>query len=178
MTAQPPPSEGTIVFSVDGLIARGDEPGLCERLRLALVPPGDRVVCDVGALVAPDVVAVGALARLQLTARRRGRHIRLERASPELAELIGFVGLDLVLPLGRSASMSAVTTIEIETPHGRALAHLHPAEEPRAALVLGHGAGGGVASRDLTAATGAALSAGVGVALVEQPYRVAGRRSP
>ena len=44
--------------------------------------------------------------------------------------------------------------------------------------MLGHGAGGGVTSRDLVAATGAAVSEGVSVALVEQPYRVAGRRSP
>jgi predicted alpha/beta-hydrolase family hydrolase len=35
-----------------------------------------------------------------------------------------------------------------------------------------------VAAPDLLAATRAAHSAGVGVALVEQPYRVAGRRSP
>jgi predicted alpha/beta-hydrolase family hydrolase len=70
-----------------------------------------------------------------------------------------------------------VTPLEIETPHGPALAHLHAAEDPRAALVLGHGAGGGVAARDLAAATKAALDAHVSVALVEQPYRVAGRRS-
>ena len=44
--------------------------------------------------------------------------------------------------------------------------------------MLGHGAGGGVASPDLVAATEAALSEDVSVALVEQPYRVAGRRSP
>jgi uncharacterized protein len=44
--------------------------------------------------------------------------------------------------------------------------------------VLGHGAGGGVESPDLVAATEAALEAGLGVVLVEQPYRVAGRRSP
>jgi predicted alpha/beta-hydrolase family hydrolase len=47
-----------------------------------------------------------------------------------------------------------------------------------AALVLGHGAGGGVESPDLVGATEAARSAGLSVALVEQPYRVAGRRSP
>jgi predicted alpha/beta-hydrolase family hydrolase len=68
--------------------------------------------------------------------------------------------------------------LEVETPHGQANAHLHPADRPRAALVLGHGAGGGVTSPDLVAVTGAALSAGVSVALVEQPYRVAGRRAP
>jgi uncharacterized protein len=44
--------------------------------------------------------------------------------------------------------------------------------------VLGHGAGGGVQARDLVAAAAAACSEGVSVALVEQPYRVAGRRSP
>ena len=47
-----------------------------------------------------------------------------------------------------------------------------------AALVLGHGAGGGVGAPDLVAATTAARSVGFSVALVEQPYRVAGRRSP
>ena len=66
----------------------------------------------------------------------------------------------------------------VDTPHGPANVHLHGADEPRAALVLGHGAGGGVTSRDLVAATDVALSEGVTVALVEQPYRVAGRRSP
>ena len=68
--------------------------------------------------------------------------------------------------------------LELDTPHGPARAHLHPADEPRAALVLGHGAGGGIAAPDLVAATAAALAAQISVALVEQPYRVAGRRSP
>jgi uncharacterized protein len=68
--------------------------------------------------------------------------------------------------------------LEVDTPHGPANAHLHPAEEPRAALVLGHGASGGVSSRDLVAVTDVARSEGLSVALVEQPYRVAGRRSP
>ena len=67
---------------------------------------------------------------------------------------------------------------EIDTPHGQANAHLHVADDPRAALVLGHGAGGGVNAGDLAAATRAALAQGISVALVEQPYRVAGRRSP
>lgn len=71
-----------------------------------------------------------------------------------------------------------MTAVEISTPHGPALAHLRPAEgEPRAALVLGHGAGGGGAARDLMAAARVARELGFVVALVEQPYRVAGRRS-
>jgi len=68
--------------------------------------------------------------------------------------------------------------VNIETPHGPARAHLHEVADARALLVLGHGAGGGVGAPDLTAATEAANAVGVSVALVEQPYRVAGRRSP
>jgi hypothetical protein len=71
-----------------------------------------------------------------------------------------------------------VAGFEVDTPHGPARVHLHRAEGARAALMLGHGAGGGVGSRDLTKATAVATAAGVAVALVEQPYRVAGRRSP
>jgi hypothetical protein len=74
--------------------------------------------------------------------------------------------------------LAAPLTLELSTPHGPARAHLHEAEQPRAALVLGHGAGGGVGAPDLVTATQAALGEHVSVALVEQPYRVAGRRSP
>jgi len=52
------------------------------------------------------------------------------------------------------------------------------AAEAKAALVLGHGAGGGVTARDIVTAAEVAHSLGLSVALVEQPYRVAGRRSP
>jgi len=68
--------------------------------------------------------------------------------------------------------------LEIDTPFGTANVHRNSAEEPRAALVLGHGAGGGVQAKDLVAVAGVAHSVQLSVALVEQPYRVAGRRSP
>src|ERR1700704_4426900 len=68
--------------------------------------------------------------------------------------------------------------LEVDTLHGRARAHLLPVKSPAAALVLGHGAGGGIESPDLVGAAEGARSAGLSVALVEQPYRVAGRRSP
>jgi predicted alpha/beta-hydrolase family hydrolase len=71
-----------------------------------------------------------------------------------------------------------VTVLAVDTPHGQANAHLHPVADARAALVLGHGAAGGITARDLVAVTNAACEVGVSVALVEQPYRVAGRRSP
>jgi predicted alpha/beta-hydrolase family hydrolase len=68
--------------------------------------------------------------------------------------------------------------MRLKTPHGPARAHLHPAGDPIGALILGHGAGGGVAAPDLAGVTKAAVERGISVALVEQPYRVAGRRSP
>jgi predicted alpha/beta-hydrolase family hydrolase len=72
-----------------------------------------------------------------------------------------------------------VTTVsDIETPHGLARAHVSHADHERAALVLGHGAGGSIIAGDLVAASESALARGVSVALVEQPYRLAGRRSP
>ena len=72
---------------------------------------------------------------------------------------------------------TATVTRITKTPHGDARVHMHPAAEPRGALVLGHGAGGGVEAPDLIAATAAAGSQDFSVALVEQPYRVAGKRS-
>jgi predicted alpha/beta-hydrolase family hydrolase len=69
-------------------------------------------------------------------------------------------------------------TLAIDTPHGPARAHLHASDGATTAVVLGHGAGGGVNAPDLVAAKRAALALGITVVLVEQPYRVAGRRSP
>jgi uncharacterized protein len=71
-----------------------------------------------------------------------------------------------------------MSELDVETAHGPARVHLHGVDEPRAALVLGHGASGGVGSRDLVEVTRVALAERVSVALVEQPYRVSGRRSP
>src|SRR4051794_4173351 len=70
-----------------------------------------------------------------------------------------------------------MTTLDVDTRHGAARVHMHPSEDPVGAVLLGHGAGGGVGAPDLVAATDAALAQGFTVALVEQPYRVAGKRS-
>ena len=69
-------------------------------------------------------------------------------------------------------------TLDVDTAHGLARVRLHPADQPLAALALGHGAAGGVTAPDLKTATDAAHPLGFSVALVEQPYRVAARRSP
>jgi predicted alpha/beta-hydrolase family hydrolase len=70
------------------------------------------------------------------------------------------------------------TLVDVDTPHGPARAHISHGVEPKAALVLGHGAGGGVEAVDLVTARDSALDLELSVALVEQPYRVAGRRAP
>src|SRR3954468_8324717 len=64
---------------------------------------------------------------------------------------------------------------EIETPQGTARVLTQDALAPKAVLILGHGAGGSVSSPDVQMATRVALEEDVSVALVEQPYRVAGR---
>ena len=74
--------------------------------------------------------------------------------------------------------MGRPEVIDLDTPRGAARIHLNKASDPRGMLILGHGGGGGVAARDLQAAAKAAETKNLTVALVEQPYRVAGRRSP
>lgn len=68
--------------------------------------------------------------------------------------------------------------LEVESPAGPARVYLSAADRPRAGLILGHGAAGGVEAPDLATVREVALAEGVSVGLVEQPYRVAGRRSP
>ena len=69
-----------------------------------------------------------------------------------------------------------VAPLEIDTPHGPARAFIHPADKPLGALILGHGANGGVGAPDLVAVADVARSARFTVALVEQPYLVGGLR--
>ncbi len=92
----------TIVLTVDGPVARPAIPVLCERLAALLTAAGDErgsVICDVAGLAPVDMTALDALARLQLTARRRGRLLRLRHASAELRALLAMTGLGAVLPL-------------------------------------------------------------------------------
>jgi ABC-type transporter Mla MlaB component len=87
----------SVSFAIRGPIARADLPGLCQRVCAVLEGAGTRAVfCDVRG-VEPDAVAVDALARLQLAARRRGCRVRLRHASAELLALVDFMGLRDVL---------------------------------------------------------------------------------
>jgi ABC-type transporter Mla MlaB component len=84
----------SIVFAVGGRIDRADIQQLCDALaELLAAADADIVICDVGALVRPDAVAVDALARLRLTACRVGSAFRVWNAATELSELVAFMGL-------------------------------------------------------------------------------------
>ncbi|MFC8802526.1 alpha/beta family hydrolase [Streptomyces anthocyanicus] len=67
-------------------------------------------------------------------------------------------------------------TEAVETDAGPARITWHRAKQPRLVLAVGHGAGGGIEARDLKALAAALPAHGVSVALVEQPWRVAGRK--
>ncbi|TQS28544.1 alpha/beta family hydrolase [Microbispora sp. KK1-11] len=68
--------------------------------------------------------------------------------------------------------------MEIETPHGRAVAEVDEVADPRLLLVLTHGSGGGVDAPDLLAVRDAVLAIGGTVARVTQPFRLRGARAP
>ena len=87
-------------FAIWGPIVRDDLPGLCARVCALMHELGPGVLlCDVAG-VEPDAVTVDALCRLQLGARRHGCVVQLRHASPELCDLIAFMGLTAVLPEG------------------------------------------------------------------------------
>lgn len=78
-----------VVWVLRGPVARADIAGLCAYLTSL---DAALVHCDVAA-VAPDLVLVEALARLQLTARRLGRRVRVVGAGPHLRDLLRLTGL-------------------------------------------------------------------------------------
>ena len=89
-------------------IACDEVPQLCEQVRELLESSGaDVVVCDVGALLAPDMGEIGALARLVLVTRRLGCEIRFFGACEQLQELLALMGLDEVVPLSGESPLQA-----------------------------------------------------------------------
>ena len=98
---QPPPdpaSSPALLVIAGPVAGREDVRALCEQLDAVMAScAAETVICDVDALP-PDARALEALARLQLTARRAHRRIRLQRARPELLQLLHFAGLAEVIP--------------------------------------------------------------------------------
>ncbi|MFD7298460.1 alpha/beta family hydrolase [Streptomyces sp. NPDC059897] len=68
------------------------------------------------------------------------------------------------------------TTELVPTETGDARITWHAAKKPKLVLAASHGAGGGIEARDLQALAAALPAHGVTVALVEQPWRVAGKK--
>ncbi len=88
----------TVSIAIRGPLERRDLPGLYLRVCAALAAnTGSVISCDVSEC-APDAVAVEALARLQLGARRHRAQVRIVNASDELGELVALFGLRDVLP--------------------------------------------------------------------------------
>ncbi len=67
------------------------------------------------------------------------------------------------------------TEREVRTPHGDGRLVTYRARTPVATVLLSHGAGRGIDTRDLEALAAALPRQGISVALFEQPWRVAGR---
>lgn len=98
--------EAQTAMVIGGRISPADVPGLCERLGRVLRTGGaGAVVCDVGGIVDADTLTVDALARLQLTAQRSGREVRLRNASPALRELLALAGLCDVVRLSAESGL-------------------------------------------------------------------------
>jgi ABC-type transporter Mla MlaB component len=100
----------SIRFAIRPPLTRTELPGLYRRICSLFELSGARTAyCDVRGIAA-DAVAIDALARLKLAARRRGVSLEVLGASPELRALIGFAGLDRALRLrGQEEGRTAKT---------------------------------------------------------------------
>lgn len=96
---------GETVIALEGVVAIEDVHGLCASLLTLIRRERPAVVvCDVGDLVEPDVVAVEAVASLQLTARRAGSTVVLRHPSADLCALLHLAGLDDVVGVSDASS--------------------------------------------------------------------------
>ncbi|HEY2571215.1 MAG TPA: STAS domain-containing protein [Solirubrobacteraceae bacterium] len=88
----------TVTVTVPSPLGRAELPGLFARTceLLARARGCELLLCDVGGVQA-DAVAVDALARLALAARRGRCQVCLRGASPELLDLVELIGLADVL---------------------------------------------------------------------------------
>lgn len=123
--------ESPVVVFISGRIDPPDIPVLCERALVALCEDrGCVLVCDVRGIVAPDAVAVDALARLQLLARRAGAELRLQGATERLIELLEMAGLCDVLPCGPALRVEPGREPEQREDPGRVEEEHDPGDPP------------------------------------------------
>ena len=97
MAGEPIPP-GTVVLALRPPIGRADIADQCRRLAVLLLDSGATVViCDLVSIDQVDVVTVELVARLQLTASRLGRRVRLRSASQRMIQLLTLMGLHHVV---------------------------------------------------------------------------------
>jgi ABC-type transporter Mla MlaB component len=95
-------SRRSVVLVIHGTVTPGAITGLCSRVRTLLDDPGvDELTCDLSGVVDPDATVLEALARMQLTARRLHRSIRLRHVQPEMRALLALAGLTDIVPTDR-----------------------------------------------------------------------------
>ncbi|MGW4892642.1 STAS domain-containing protein [Kitasatospora sp. NPDC004240] len=70
-----------------------------EKTRAGTPAPPAALICDVSALIHPDLPVIDALARLRLAVRRHGLELRLHGADEHLRGLLALTGLAGVLPV-------------------------------------------------------------------------------
>jgi ABC-type transporter Mla MlaB component len=108
--ATPPPRQppSSIVLVLSGPVPHQDVLTLCDRVgHLLHQTEADLMICDVGALDDPDAATLDLVARLQLTARRLGRRVRLLDACGELQDLIELTGLSEFVPFSGELPLEA-----------------------------------------------------------------------
>ncbi|HXA28452.1 MAG TPA: STAS domain-containing protein [Candidatus Angelobacter sp.] len=90
---------GWTVVVVGGATTSAEVCRACDRAVVLLRRSrgGGVVACDLSAVLAPDIAAVDALARLRLTALRLGAPLRLRPLSPQLHGLLRIAGLESAL---------------------------------------------------------------------------------
>jgi anti-anti-sigma regulatory factor len=115
----PEPTYGpeTVVVVLAGTLDDDMVPALVDRMcRLLDNVVATRIVCDATAVTAPDAVAVEALARLQLAARRRGLQVWLRDGEGGVLELLALAGLNEVVRQWPGPAERPAGTVE---PDGR-----------------------------------------------------------
>jgi hypothetical protein len=119
------------VLAVRGRIDPGDVESLVARVEAALDgSAAGPVTCDVAGLLDPDLVAIDALARIQLAARARGRTVRLRDPTRQLTGLLVLCGLWDVFPLDRGSGFEAVGKPEEREQRRRVEERVDPADPP------------------------------------------------
>lgn len=94
------------VLVISGRLSPSDVEYLCERAQRLVTDASDRrIYCDVGGVIAPDVAAVEALARLSLEFKRLGYQVRLLHVHRDLEDLIDLVGLCDAMPSSASSAV-------------------------------------------------------------------------